>query len=189
MKKNNFYVTDDHNRGFVFVGNEAQINMLRKLFNSKELYTNAIVLYDEIGVFSIPSLKREFSVFRPFYIQQWVSDNLPGLNLEFIDNDEVPYFSTCDGLELWYKENYEWYSEVLRLNELISELNGKMMFACKKDICRYEKSMATIYKKLDDMDFDCVDVIATLSTPIRRYRHVYSESDMKLALHEVYIFR
>ena len=191
MQKRKFYVTDDYNRGFIFVGSEEQIRGLQELCMSSDFAPNLIKIEDELGIFAIPLMQGTFTpnedndYVPQDQIPQWMSEYMPGFHLEFIDENGVPYFSTCDGLELWYKEHYEWYSEVLRLNELINELHTKMMFSCKKDICRYEKSMATIYKKLDDMDFDCVDVIATFSTPIKRYRHVYSESDMELALHEV----
>lgn len=110
----------------------------------------------------------ECGVYNTFETFCFIQKYLPGFRLEFVDTNGVPYFSTCDGLELWHKEHYEWYAEVLRLNELINELHTKMMFSCKKDICRYENTMATIFKKLNDMGYDDIDMVVAFSKPISR---------------------
>lgn len=188
MKKNNFYVTDDHNKGYIFVCNDVQINALRKLFGTDEFCQNSIVVVDELGVFSVPTLRGQFSDLHPIYRAQWVEDNLSGFYFEFIDEDGVPYFSTCDGLELWRKDYYDWYSEVLRLNELIAELNAKIISANRKvERVQYEKSMALAHKKLNDMDYNSLDVVESHSRPLRLFRHINSCSDIRTAMVEAAI--
>jgi hypothetical protein len=86
MKKNNFYVTDDHNRGFVFVGNEVQIMGLRKLFKSDDFASNAIKILDHFGIFAIPSMKGCFikcndedgERYSPYETYIWINKYLPG---------------------------------------------------------------------------------------------------------------
>lgn len=176
MNKSKFYVTDKHGRDFVFVGSEEQIRGLQELCMAESFAPNLIKLRDELGIFSIPLMQGTFTpnedndYVRKSDIPQWMSDNMPGFYLEFIDEDGTPYFSTCDGLEIWYKENYDWYSEVLRINQQIADLNAKMFSSSKSNIKRCEYELALAYKKLDDMDFDCIDVIEHLSQPIKLYR-------------------
>lgn len=175
MKKT-FVVTDNHNNAYTFVGSEEQIRGLQELCMSTDFANNLIKMYDEVGIFSIPLMQGIFTpnedndYIRKSDIPQWMKDNMPGFRLEFIDEDGTPYFSTCDGLEIWYKENYDWFSEVLHINQQISDLNAKILNSSKSEIKKCEFELALAYKKLDDMDFDCVDVIEYLSTPISRYR-------------------
>lgn len=190
--KRTFIVTDKHDRAFTFVGSEEQIRGLQELCMSSDFAPNLIKIEDELGIFAIPLMQETFTpnedndYVPQDQIPQWMSEYMPGFHLEFIDEDGIPYFSTCDNLQIWYKENYDWYSEVLRINHQIADLNARMFSSSKSDIKRCEYELALAYKKLDDMDFDCVDVIKVLSQPIRLYRHISSVSDMDLAFNEIY---
>ena len=191
MKKT-FTVTDKYDREFIFVGSEEQIIGLQELCMAESFCSNLIKLEDELGIFSLPLMQGVFTpnedgdYVRTEQIPHWMSENLPGFHLEFIDEDDVPYFSTCDGLQIWYKEHYEWYLEVLRLNQQVSDINTKMLSSSKADIKRCEYELILTYKKLDDMDFYCIDVVEFLSQPIKLYRHVVSSSDMATAFSEIY---
>ena len=194
MNKSKFYVTDKHDREFIFVGSEEQIRGLQELCMASSFCPNLINMEDELGIFSIPLMEGTF-IWRENgdcdyvpteQIPQWMSENMPGFHLEFVDEEGIPYFSTYDGLEVWHKDNYDWYSEVLRINQQISDINAKMFSSSKSNIKRCEYELALAYKKLDDMDFDCIDVIEHLSQPIKLYRHISSELDMALAFNEIY---
>ena len=140
-----FYMTDKYGRMFVFRGNYAQIREIQTMCMSREFASNAIRVEDELGIFCFPFLKGLFTpnedepYVKPCMVEHFMKYQMPGFHLEFIGEDGMPYFSTCDGLQLWHKENLDWYEKILEINNLINDIKIQMMTATKSEIRRLEK--------------------------------------------------